>query len=616
MATLGDIVTEYQKKKTLGSIVEEIKGTGETQIKTALPKWVDPLGTALEMTGLIGGGALGLSAGPWGAIPGAGLGYSGMKGLYEKTLELMGIYKPMGIKETAIRRGEDILIGGGMEAGGQIGGKIIPFVAEKVISKLPGIAKATTPEMQGIIDLAKREKISILAPDVTGNRTQALIFNAADKSIGGSGVTQRAAGKVVQNMDAYGNRILSELGGQFEPTVVGQVAKEGMAVKFNPIEDFGNKLYDNFIKEASGVSVNLSNTSKIVEEIRNSKEFIYLPGQIKSVLNRVFSDLSPKTKVMAGTRYGGMPIDILEKLQEQGITKTMTIEELESIRRAISKLSFNKEISGDVGNRISVKVLGSIDEDMALASIKSGSLAKEALDDARKFQRENIFGIFKGKTELGKPSIGTRIQTVQNEDFLKIISKGNITELQDMKKVLPDETMQFVKRSWLTDLFSKHQRLLQTPEGKQYMIDTPGVAAELNKFGDKYLKILFNEKELTMINNFRELSKHIGFAEKIAGNPSGTAQTIYTIQLITGGAFGGIGLAKGDPIMTIGGLIFTFGSPWMIAKFMTSDAGFRYMTTGFKGSPVIKEIISNSIKAAAIGGTHANIDINEKEIKQ
>ncbi len=492
--------------------------------------------------------------------------------------------------------------------------KATPMAAEVAGSWLnkilPGAAKATTPEMQGIIDLAKRENVSILAPDITGNRAQALIFNAADKAIGGAGVTQKAASQTIKDMNAYGQRLLTGLGGEFDKTILGDVAREGMRVKFQPVQEHGDRLYDIAAREASGTPTQLINTTKIVDQIRNSKDFQYLPGPIKSVLNKVFSDISPVSKVTGGTRYGGLPEDILAKLQGQGLVQTMDFSDIESIRRAVSKLSFYKEISGDQGNRIAAQVLEAIEKDMDVAAAKAGTLAKAALDDARGWQKEQIFGVFKGRTELGKPSVGSRISTIPNEDFLKIISRGNITELQDIQKVLPGSTLQNVKQAWLTDLFSRHQRLLQTPSGKEFMIDTPGVGAELNKYGDKYLQTLFNPSEFKTIQTFRELAQHVGFAEKIASNPSGTAQTIYTIQLITGAGLAGYGAWKNDPISSATGLLFTFGGPYAIAKFMTSPAGFRYMTTGIKESPLIRDIISQGIKSAAIAGTHATTNMN------
>jgi len=386
------------------------------------------------------------------------------------------------------------------------------------------------------------------------------------------------------------------------------VAREGMAVKFDPIEQFGSKLYDIAAKEAAGISTNLSNTAKAVEEIRKSKDWLYLPGQIKNILTKVFNDVAPPI----ASKYGDLPPQLINKLEAQGAIQphAMDFTEVESVRRAVSRLSFYKEISGDIGNRFAGKILVALDKDMSLASRQGGKLAKEAYDVARKFQSTEIFGVFKGKTALDKPSVGSRIQEVANEDFLKIISKGNLTELQDIKKVLPPNTLQEVKRAWLTNLFEKHQRLLQTESGPQYMTNTPAIGAEFNKYGEKYLKTLFNEKEFKMIDEFKKLSKHIGFAEKIASNPSGTAQTIYTIQLITGAGFASYGTWKQDPITAGAGLIFTFGSPYAIARFMTSEAGFKYMTTGIKINPTIREIVSNSIKSAAIAGTHANIDLN------
>jgi hypothetical protein len=241
-------------------------------------------------------------------------------------------------------------------------------------------------------------------------------------------------------------------------------------------------------------------------------------------------------------------------------------------------------------------------------------LAKSALDEAKAFQKENIFGLFKGKTGLGKPSIGTKISGVANEDLLNLISRGNITELQDMKKVLPQETMQIVKRAWLTDLFTRIKPMeIQTPDGKVDVINIPRVVREFERYGEPYLKTLFSPKEMKILGEFTKLGKNIGFAQKIAANPSGTAQTLHMLQIITGTGVTGYGAFRRDPTTAAIGLILTFGSPYAIAKFMTSPAGYRYMTTGIEKSPVIRDILKQAIKSAAIVGTHANIDLNRQK---
>jgi len=114
--------------------VEPLSVTGPTEIKTAPPKWVEPVGKGLEMIGLTSGAIVGAPLGPVGGVVGAGLGYAGIKGLYEKGLELAGIYKPTGLKETAIQTGKDVLTGGTYQVGGEIGGKVITKVAEKILS--------------------------------------------------------------------------------------------------------------------------------------------------------------------------------------------------------------------------------------------------------------------------------------------------------------------------------------------------------------------------------------------------------------------------------------------------------------------------------------------------
>jgi hypothetical protein len=376
---------------------------------------------------------------------------------------------------------------------------------------LPMAAQATTKEMQGLIDLAKREKVSILAPDITGSRSQAIIFNAADKAIGGAGVTQKVAAKVVQDMDAYSNRLLGTLGGKADPTVMGETARAGMKFKFDAVEEFGSQLYDMAARESAGVETSLTNAAKTINEIKNSKEWLYLSGEVKSVLSKVFDDIAPST----ATKYGELPPELIARLEKQGdLINKMDFTEVEAIRKAVSKLTFHTEISGDYGNRISGQVLSALEKDMESASKEAGTVAYEAYKAARNYQKQYIFGKFKGKTELGTPSIGSRIQKVADEDFLKIISKGNITELEELKRVLPGYTMQEVKRAWLTNIFSKYSRDLNTPQLSGQFINAPRVAKELDNYGEKYLKTLFNDHEYKMIEEFKNVASHEDLPKK------------------------------------------------------------------------------------------------------
>lgn len=480
---------------------------------------------------------------------------------------------------------------------------------------LPMAAKATTAEMQGIIDLAKREKVSILAPDITGSRAQSLIFNAADKAIGGAGVTQKAAARVVQDIDSYSKRLLEHFGGEFEPTIMGSVARAGMEEKFQGVKNLGDELYKIAAQEAAGIDTTLSETTRVIREIQKTKDWQYLPSNVKNILEKVFDDIAPKESL--AWKGEELPAEVIKKLKDQGAIesaiKSMDFTEVESIRRAVSKLTFTQEVSGNIGNKFATEIHAALEKDMEGAAKAAGTSAFEAYKAARDHQKKNIFGVFKGKTDLGQPSIGSRIETVANEDFLKLISRGNITELQEMKRVLPENTLQEVKRAWLTDLFSKHMRDMNTPALSGNFINAPRVAKILDDYGEKYLKTLFNDKEYKMIQEFKTLASHVGFSEKIASNPSGTAQTLYTISVITGGSvYGG---ATQDWKKAVLGTVFMFGSPYAIAKVMTSDAGFKFMTTGIKSHPEIRDIIAKSIKSAAMMGTHAQIDLNRPQEK-
>jgi hypothetical protein len=95
--------------------------SGKDVAKAASP-FVRP---AAEYGGLSLGAAGGSSAGPAGAVVGAGLGYSSGKALADLLDEYAGLKTPSPVGKKFVQSGKDVITGAAMEAGGQILGTAI-----------------------------------------------------------------------------------------------------------------------------------------------------------------------------------------------------------------------------------------------------------------------------------------------------------------------------------------------------------------------------------------------------------------------------------------------------------------------------------------------------------
>jgi hypothetical protein len=105
--------------------------------------------TALEMGGMIGGGAVGTAAGALSVNPvvaggtgllGAGLGYAGGRGIANVIDEYAGLRKPPTLTEAAKNTAEDVVTGAAMQAGGDVAGPILSAVGK-------GVGKVVKPTL-------------------------------------------------------------------------------------------------------------------------------------------------------------------------------------------------------------------------------------------------------------------------------------------------------------------------------------------------------------------------------------------------------------------------------------------------------------------------------------
>lgn len=129
-----------------------------------------------ETAALVGGGIAGATiGGPVGAVAGAGLAYGGVKSA-ERVLE----GEKATIPEALLTSGKDILTGAAMEAGGQIIGKGVKAITEKIVR--PTTKEVSDEVVQNRIKLAKEKGIELTPAEATGSKGLALYESMLDKS--------------------------------------------------------------------------------------------------------------------------------------------------------------------------------------------------------------------------------------------------------------------------------------------------------------------------------------------------------------------------------------------------------------------------------------------------
>ena len=116
----------------------------------------------------------------------------------------------------------------------------------------------------------------------------------------------------------------------------------------------------------------------------------------------------------------------------------------------------------------------------------------------------------------------------------------------------------------------------------------------MDKYGNETLSALFNQKELYSINQLRHLSMFVQKAERMAGNPSGTAQNVAAIGM---GA-----LMIRHPIR---GTLYALTSK-MAARLYLSPIGRKWLTEGLRTPAGVTNALNVHGKlleaAGALGG--------------
>jgi hypothetical protein len=133
--------------------------------------------------------------------------------------------------------------------------------------------------------------------------------------------------------------------------------------------------------------------------------------------------------------------------------------------------------------------------------------------------------------------------------------------IHSIKQTVSPETFKSIQTSFVDRLFS------QNPLTGQVKPETFSRTVQTH---DKILELMGTKEQAQWLRNIADITKKMVSAERMAGNPSGTAQNVIT--------WGTFGMILRNPIK---GTVMAI-APEAMAKIYFSDAGRRYFTFGMK----------------------------------
>jgi hypothetical protein len=169
------------------------------------------------------------------------------------------------------------------------------------------------------------------------------------------------------------------------------------------------------------------------------------------------------------------------------------------------------------------RLRAALDEDMRLAAEQASPDAQAAYRDAADYYRDTIKGVYGGKTAktiMGKdPEFITSWATSMGEG-----KTAPITRIRTLKQALSPEDFALIQEQFTAN------NLFGTNAKDQVPVNQ--LKSVMSKYGDDFLSELYSPDQLARLNEVANLGSSLMTAEKIAGNPSGTAQASGMISTI------------------------------------------------------------------------------------
>lgn len=250
-----------------------------------------------------------------------------------------------------------------------------------------------------------------------------------------------------------------------------------------------------------------------------------------------------------------------------GTPQTQGFQKLNDIRNLLSK-----EIQSDttynpiMGNQVGPKaqtlspLKKALDQDIQTypSTVTDPIRKAEAADFQTSFNKANMY--YGDIKNLKNNKFVQRLSRVPESDIPKtVFGSGRIEDINVSKAVLGQEGFNAAKKQFFNDL-----------------LESKNIETKLSKYEPEFLNGVFNPNELNALREAASLKKTSLTAEKLAGNPSGTAQRLASIA--TGGGLAHAAYqALTHPVAAAAEAVGVLGLPYVGTKaYLGTTQGVPY----------------------------------------
>ncbi len=434
-------------------------------------------------------------------------------------------------------------------------------VAIKAGGKISEGAKA-------LVAFAESRGLKLSPADITKSKFIAQLESLLEKTPFGSEAVHRFRQSQVKALSQLRDSLMEKFGTREDASVLGDIAQRSIAENQAARKVQKDALYGRVAQLTTGKDFPAENLRQAALQLLEKE--MKAPPKFRS------KEIMDLTSDILGieVQAGKMAPEVMVGLKKP---QTAIRYNFDGVRAIQDRL--NEVIEGQIGlpgqrGFASSKVAGAAkllrkasELDLRDFSKLAGPEAMKAYDVAKAFYKEGV-ETFDNKTVR-------RLAKAAPEKVVDIVfSPGAVTQIQAVKRATGEAGFTALKKQFVEKVL---------PEVQEESFKPGSFSKALSKYGDEVLSEVFTPKELMQIRSMDRLAGEVLTAERLAGNPSGTARTVLggatwaqVGGLILSGFSGGVAGAAGTAGIVLG--------PKVIADFYLSEAGRRLLVQGFKTS--------------------------------
>lgn len=498
---------------------------------------------ALELGGALGGGILATPGGPVAAMGGGALGFAGGKAAADLLDRKLGIKPELSnLGEAATETLGNIKEGVITEATGQVAGAAVKPLAE-----------LTAPAVSRIAQKAKQFAVDMTPAELAKSKPLALLESVLEKTPFSSGMIQRFRAKQGEQLEKAAQGLIDDLATSSTREAAGTDAAEAIQKKMFKRLEVRDKLFDRLTKAVP-------------------KETIIGTDNLKEAAESL---LSRESQLPQADQNQGIITYLKDKIRSPQIG--LSFDGAKALRERLSAQI--GPIADSPEKQVYKQLKGALDQDLAAFAEKSGGNIEKAWKKANAFHGAV-------KQLAVDPNIKSVVEKANPGAVVdSLLRSKNTLQMRLLRKAMPEASFQKLQGSLVDRLF----------EGGVNQTASEALASNLKRYGDEFLEVAVSKPKLDRLKEFAEVVSATKGAEKMAGNPSGTAQNVITFAQ---GAFFIANPVKGAVAVL---------TPPALAKIYLSDFGRKLIQDGVK-------ISAQSARAAGIAG--AIMSLSKKEGNQ